>query len=83
MPTASASTMSITAGARRQGYHWTPRGAQLTLDFFARLEELSVIGVFASSHPNPALRLPFIQDEVARFRSSGGTWWRPLLPVLP
>jgi len=70
----------LSAGARRPGYHWTERGALLTLDFFARLEKLTPVS-FIASHPNPAFRLPFIQAEVARFRSSG-TWWTPLLPVL-
>jgi Peptidase family M48 len=72
----------LAAGARRQGYHWTEQGAVLTLDFFAHLEQLTWMSLL-SSHPNPGARMPFIGIEVARFRSSGGAWWVPLLPMIP
>ena len=65
----------LTAGARRQGYHWTERGALLTLDFFSRLDKLTTESLFlsfANSHPNPALRVPFVNEAAASWRRNGG-----------
>jgi hypothetical protein len=75
----------LSAGARRPGYHWTEQGALLTLDFFARLDKLtleSIVFAFDSSHPNPALRVDPIKDAARRWRQSGGagTWQAPMLP---
>ncbi len=81
----------LTAGARRPGYHWTERGAELTLSFFARLHKMqesavgSVIVALTSSHPEPQARLPRIREEAARFRASGA-WYQPRaipVPELP
>jgi hypothetical protein len=70
----------IAAGARRQGYHWTEGGALLTLYFFSQLERLSLATMFLSSHPNPAYRVRPIQQEAARFRSTG-QWFTPIVPM--
>ena len=75
----------LAAGARRQGHHWTEQGAVLTLAFFGYLERITPASVafsILSSHPFPAVRLPLLQQEAVRFRSSG-TWYQPVLPVPP
>ncbi|MFT3772183.1 MAG: M48 family metalloprotease [Minicystis sp.] len=69
----------LSAGARRQGYHWTEGGALLTLDFFSRLDKLtteSLIFAFESSHPNPALRVPFVNQAAQNWRRNGGAGWQ-------
>ncbi len=74
----------LSAGARRQGYHWNEQGALLTLDFFARLEQLtpgSLIFGFTHSHPNPVFRRPFVLQTASSWRSTGGTGWQ--FPTLP
>lgn len=74
----------LSAGARRQGYHWNEEGALLTLDFFARLEQLtpgSLIFGFTNSHPNPVFRRPFVLQAASSWRSTGGTGWQ--FPALP
>jgi hypothetical protein len=66
----------LTAGAHRQGYHWTEQGALLTLDFFARIDgpaSGSAFAVLLSSHPNPSSRVTPVQQAAARWRASGGT----------
>ena len=77
----------LTAGARRQGYHWTEQGALLTLDFFARLDQLArldplspdgLLYTFESSHPRPADRVPGVQRAAAEWRARGGVAVYPL-----
>jgi hypothetical protein len=74
----------LTAGARRQGHHWTEQGAILTLEFFARLDGQrgDVFDVLLSSHPNPRARIAPVQQAAARWRASGGTapWQALSLP---
>jgi len=75
----------LTAGARRQGHHWTEQGALLTLDFFSRLDGAPSGSVFAtllSTHPNPRDRVAPVQAAAARWRQSGGAapWQAPILP---
>jgi hypothetical protein len=71
----------LTAGARRQGYHWTEQGALLTLSFFSRLDQLAkadplspegLVYTFESSHPRPEARVPDVQREAAAWRARGG-----------
>lgn len=65
----------LTAGATRPGYRWTEQGALLTLDFFSRLQQLTpeaILFSFEDSHPNPALRVPFIHQAAATWRKNGG-----------
>ncbi|APR77761.1 Hypothetical protein A7982_03108 [Minicystis rosea] len=74
-------TNLLTAGARRQGYHWTETGALLTLDFFSRLDKLTAEKLFlsfADSHPNPAVRVPFVNQAAANWRRNGGAQAQPL-----
>lgn len=74
----------LTAGSRRQGYHWTEAGAILTLDFFARLDKPapgSLALAVLSSHPNPAHRIPGVQNSAAEWRRTGGVGYQPM--VLP
>jgi hypothetical protein len=66
---------ALTAGARRNGYHFTETGALLTMQFFAGLDQLTpadVIFAFERSHPVPALRVPIIQQTAAAWRATGG-----------
>jgi hypothetical protein len=73
----------IAAGARHPGYRWTEQGALLTLYFFSKLQQLtpmSLATAILQSHPNPALRVGPLQQEAARFRSTG-VWFRPILPM--
>jgi hypothetical protein len=66
---------ALTAGARRNGYHFTETGALLTMQFFAGLDQLTpadVIFSFERSHPVPALRVPIIQQTAAAWRATGG-----------
>ena len=76
----------LSAGARRQGYHWNEEGALMTLDFFARLDQLTpgaLIFGFTNSHPNPVFRRPFVVQAANSWRSTGGTGWQfPTLPNL-
>ena len=65
----------LSAGARRQGYKWTEAGALLTLDFFARLDQLtpaSIVFSFERTHPAPQLRRPLVQAAANSWRASGG-----------
>jgi hypothetical protein len=65
----------LTAGARRPGYHWTERGALLTLQFFEKLDKAparSLVTVFLSSHPNPGYRVPKVAEAAQQWRQSGG-----------
>lgn len=65
----------LTAGARRQGYKWTETGALLTLDFFARLDQLTPVSIlfsFERTHPIPQIRRPLVQATANSWRASGG-----------
>lgn len=65
----------LTTGAKRQGYKWTEAGALLTLDFFARLDQLtpaSILFGFERTHPSPQLRKPLVQATANTWRASGG-----------
>jgi hypothetical protein len=77
----------LSAGARRQGYHWTEQGALLTLDFFARLDQLAKVDpfslegalyTFSSSHPRPLDRVPAVQRAAADWRARGGVATYPI-----
>jgi hypothetical protein len=72
----------LSAGARRQGYHWTEGGGLLTLYFFSKLQEFKPIdpNFFFRSHPFPALRYGPLRDEASRFRATG-VWYRPLVQM--
>jgi hypothetical protein len=66
----------LTAGSKRQGYKWTEAGALLTLDFFARLDQLtpaSIVFSFERTHPIPQIRKPLVQATANAWRASGGT----------
>jgi hypothetical protein len=77
----------LAAGSRRQGYRWTEQGALLTLDFFARLDKLTVGKLFTAffdSHPNPTWRVPGVNQAAACFRKTGAACPVPYnLTVLP
>lgn len=65
----------LSAGARRTGYKWTEAGALLTLDFFARLDQLTPISIlfsFERTHPMPQIRRPLVQATANSWRASGG-----------
>jgi hypothetical protein len=65
----------LTAGSRRTGYKWSEGGALLTLDFFARLDQLtpvSIIFSFERTHPIPQIRRPLVQATANSWRASGG-----------
>jgi hypothetical protein len=65
----------LSSGARRQGYKWTEAGALLTLDFFARLDQLtpaSILFGFERSHPAPQIRRPLVQATASSWRATGG-----------
>jgi hypothetical protein len=65
----------LTAGARRTGYKWTETGALLTLDFFARLDQLTPVSIvfsFERTHPAPQIRRPLVQATANSWRASGG-----------
>lgn len=63
--------------ARAPQYVWTERGGIALLDFFARLERaagvspLSPVG-FLRTHPNPAFRIPILQQTAATWRLQRG-----------
>lgn len=66
---------ALTAGARRNGYHFTETGALLTMQFFGGLDQLTPVDIlfsFERSHPPPALRVPVIQQTAAAWRATGG-----------
>ncbi len=66
----------LTAGSKRSGYKWSEGGALLTLDFFARLDQLtpaSIVFSFERTHPIPQIRRPLVQATANAWRSSGGT----------
>ncbi len=66
----------LTAGSKRSGYKWTEGGALLTLDFFARLDQLTPVSIvfsFERTHPIPQIRRPLVQATANAWRSSGGT----------
>lgn len=66
---------ALTAGARRQGAHWTEEGAILTLDFFGVLDTptpTSVAASFINSHPHPLLRKVGVQAAANTWRATGG-----------
>jgi hypothetical protein len=66
---------ALTAGARRNGYHFTETGALLTMQFFAGLDQLTptdILFSFERSHPAPALRVPIIQQTANAWRATGG-----------
>ncbi len=65
----------LTAGAHRQGAHWTEEGGILTMQFFEGVEQLSPLDIlfgFDRSHPAPQLRIPVIQQTAAAWRTTGG-----------
>jgi hypothetical protein len=66
----------LNAGTRRQGYRWTEGGALLTLYFFDAVRDLSpvesVLFAFELSHPDPAVRIPIVQQTANTWRASGG-----------
>lgn len=65
----------LTAGARRQGYHFTETGALLTMQFFAGIDQFSAVDIvfgFERSHPPPVVRTPVIQSTVASWKAGGG-----------
>jgi hypothetical protein len=66
---------ALTAGARRNGYHFTETGALLTMQFFSGLDQLTptdILFSFERSHPSPALRVPIIQQTANAWRTTGG-----------
>ncbi len=66
---------ALTAGARRNGYHFTEGGALLTMQFFSGLDQLTPADIlfgFERSHPSPALRIPIIQQTANAWRGTGG-----------
>jgi hypothetical protein len=66
---------ALTAGARRNGYHFTETGALLTMQFFSGLDQLTptdILFSFERSHPAPALRVPIIQQTANAWRATGG-----------
>jgi hypothetical protein len=66
---------ALTAGARRNGYHFTETGALLTMQFFSGMDQLSTVDIlfsFERSHPAPALRVPIIQQTANAWRATGG-----------
>lgn len=66
---------ALTAGARRNGYHFTEGGALLTMQFFSGIDQLTptdILFSFERSHPPPALRVPVIQQTAAAWRATGG-----------
>jgi Peptidase family M48 len=74
----------LTAGSKRADYRWNEEGALLTLDFFARLDQLtpaSILFGFASTHPHPLVRRPIVQQTANNWRQSGGAGFQ--LPGLP
>jgi len=74
----------LSAGARQQGYKWNEEGALLTLDFFARLDQLTPAAIlfgFESTHPHPLVRKPIVQQTANTWRSTGGGGFQ--LPTLP
>jgi hypothetical protein len=65
----------LTAGSRRQGYHWNEEGAILTLDFFIGLEQMTLGRLpvsFLSTHPPAIARKPIVQNTAASWRATGG-----------
>jgi hypothetical protein len=65
---------TLTAGARRSGYHFTEGGALLTMQFFSGMDQFSPVDIFSfeRSHPSPAVRTPIIQQTAAAWRATGG-----------
>jgi hypothetical protein len=65
---------ALTAGARRQGYHFTEGGALLTMQFFSGMDQFSPSDIFSfeRSHPAPAIRIPIIQQTASLWRGTGG-----------
>jgi hypothetical protein len=65
---------TLTAGARRSGYHFTEGGALLTMQFFSGMDQFSPSDIFSfeRSHPSPAVRTPIIQQTAAAWRGTGG-----------
>jgi hypothetical protein len=52
--------------ARRPNYRWSEKGGLLLLDFFSALERAAGVSVFnpigfLRTHPNPQIRIPFVQ----------------------
>jgi hypothetical protein len=65
----------LAAGTRRADYHYTEGGAQLTMQFFAGLDQFSPIDIlfgFERSHPPAQIRSPVIQQTSAAWHASGG-----------
>ncbi|MEZ4314341.1 MAG: M48 family metalloprotease [Polyangiaceae bacterium] len=65
----------LTAGSRRAGYKWTEGGALLTLDFFARLDQLTPMSIlfgFERTHPAPQIRKPLVVATANSWRNTGG-----------
>lgn len=77
----------LTAGARRQGYHWTEGGAMLTLNFFLALKQMTPVEAilfgFELTHPHPSFRIPIVQQTANNWRSSGGQQTSPFPFPLP
>lgn len=65
----------LTAGAHRQGAHWTEEGAILLMQFFERIEQLTpanILFTFDRTHPPPQLRIPVIEQTANAWRATGG-----------
>jgi hypothetical protein len=65
----------LDTGSKRQGGAWSEEGAQMTLDFFSRLQSLGVETVvlgFLMTHPPPQLRLSVVNNAAQQWRSGGG-----------
>jgi hypothetical protein len=66
---------ALTAGARRNGYHFTEGGALLTMQFFSGLDQFSAMDIlfaFERDHPPPAVRSPIIMQTANLWRTTGG-----------
>jgi predicted Zn-dependent protease len=67
-------TNVLRTGAQRSGYHYTERGALLTMRFFSGLDQSSPIDVFSfeRTHPPPSVREPIIRTTAQAVRASAG-----------
>jgi hypothetical protein len=65
----------LDAGKARADYHYTERGALLTMQFFAGIDQFSPVDLifgFDRTHPPPQLRSPLIMQAAATWRATGG-----------
>jgi hypothetical protein len=65
----------LDAGSRRSAGRFSEEGANLVLDFFARLESLGIETIvlgFLMTHPPPQLRRPIVQNAAQQWRNNGG-----------